>query len=334
MSIWIDRKFLLLLSPRLELFKRKSDNLYNFRCPYCNDSQKIRTKTRGYVYSSKNNYFFSCHNCSKNATLKTLIDFIDPYLAKEYTLENFQENNSSIKKVPEYISKPPKFDIVKKCTLDLPTIKSLKPNHPAKKYILNRQIPDNRLNDLYYAEDFKYFISTISEKIIPDTSPRIVIPFFSKNGTLKAVQGRAIDNSPIRYITVKIEADADKIFGADKIDISKPILVVEGPFDSLFLPNAVATADSNLSAAQVLFDKSKLILVPDNEPRNFEIVKNIERFINSGFKVCLFPRFVKGKDINEMILNGFTSDDINSIITNNSFSGLRAKLEFLTLRKI
>jgi hypothetical protein len=340
MSIWIDRKYLLLLSPKLELFKRKSDNLYNFRCPYCNDSQKIKTKTRGYVYSSKNNYFFTCHNCSKNTTLRSLIDLLDPFLAKEYSLENFQENSfhipiKSTESLYKDLQKINSNTIVKKCVLDLPTIKSLSKTHIAKEYLLNRKIPESKFDDLYYAEDFRAFVSSVSDKILPSTSARIVIPFISKNGTLKAIQGRAIDkNDPMRYITIKINEASDKLYGVDKIDISKPIFVLEGSFDSMFLQNSIATSDSNLSAAQQLYSKDKLILVSDNEPRNLAIVNNIEKFINAGFTVCLFPRFIKGKDINEMILNGLTSEELTDIIMTNSFIGLRAKLEFLHWRKL
>ena len=51
---YIDQKYLNLVSPMLPLFKKKGDNLWNFRCPYCGDSQKSRTKARGYVFRKKN----------------------------------------------------------------------------------------------------------------------------------------------------------------------------------------------------------------------------------------------------------------------------------------
>ena len=80
----VDIQYLLTLSPRLDRFKKKSNNLYNFRCPYCGDSQKKQSKARGFVYSMKNEYFFKCHNCSKGTTLGKLIEHIDPQLYREY----------------------------------------------------------------------------------------------------------------------------------------------------------------------------------------------------------------------------------------------------------
>ena len=336
MSIYIDRKYILLLSPKLEQFKQKNSNLFTFRCCYCGDSEKNKTKTRGYVYLKGDSYFYRCHNCEIGTTLKKLIGFLDPFLEKEYIMENFKESHSN-DNLKYY--KPPVFKKYKPPeiitpTLDLPTIKSLSDNHIAKQYILNRQIPSHALDLLYYAEDFKTFTESVSDKVLDRTSPRIVIPFFSTEGKLIAFQGRALTSDSMRYITVKIDRDVEKLFGMERINPELPILVCEGPLDSLFLQNAIATADSNLAAATKVYDKDKLILIPDNEPRNENIVQNIERFINSGFSVCLFPESNKEKDINEMILSGLTKDDISDMISKYTYTGLRVKIEFAKWRKI
>jgi len=69
---YIDTKFLNLLSSRLPKFKRKSADLFNFRCPHCGDSKKSSSKARGFVYLKKNNMFFKCHNCGVGQTLGNL----------------------------------------------------------------------------------------------------------------------------------------------------------------------------------------------------------------------------------------------------------------------
>ena len=69
MDTYIDIKYLSLISPQLQQFKKKSDFLWNFRCPYCGDSQKSRTKARGFVYRKKNALFYKCHNCALGTTL-------------------------------------------------------------------------------------------------------------------------------------------------------------------------------------------------------------------------------------------------------------------------
>lgn len=332
MSVWIDRKYLLLLSPKLEKFKQKNTNLYTFRCPYCGDSHKNKSKTRGFVYEKNSNYFFTCFNCDKGTTLRSLLNFLDPYLEQEYVMETFQEKFNPVQ---QPIIKPsvPKFTKTG-YNLNLPCVFDLPDNHVAKKYVLGRKIPEKALKSLYFSENFKEYVESISDKKLDQTGPRIIIPFFSKSGELIAFQGRAIDNYSMRYITVKLIKDQEKLFGLDKIDDSKPIMVTEGPFDSLFLPNAIATADSNLAAAAKLFSKDKLILIPDCEPRNKNIVQNIDKFIKNGFNVCLLPESFGAKDINDAIQNGLTIDELYSIISNNTYSGLRAEIEFLTWKKV
>jgi hypothetical protein len=128
--------------------------------------------------------------------------------------------------------------------------------------------------------------------------------------------------------------DNKKVFGLDRIDEEKPIYVVEGPIDSLFIDNAVATADSNLQSITEVLDKSKVVLIFDNEPRNKEIVKQIEKAIDEHYNVVIWPEFVDDKDINDMILSDFSLDEIEDIISKNTFVNLRAKMEFVNWKKV
>ena len=75
-------------------------------------------------------------------------------------------------------------------------------------------------------------------------------------------------------------------------------------------------------------------MVPDNEPRNFEVVKQIEKYINENFQVVIWPSDIKQKDINDMILSGKTERDIKDIIAQNTFSGLLARTKFIEWKKV
>ena len=336
MSLWIDKKYVLLLAPKFENFKQKNTNLFNVRCPYCGDSQKHKLKARGYIYTKSDKMFYVCHNCEVGTTLRNLIGFLDPFLEKEYVMENFKESNSDkiirTPKTPTF----KKFKIKEKVIpqIDLPTIASLPDDHIAKQYILNRKLPQYSLDILYYTEDFKSFTESVSDKQLDRTSPRIVIPFFSTEGKLIAFQGRALDSDSMRYITVKIDRDVEKLFGMERINPKLPILVCEGPLDSLFLQNAIATADSNLASASNFYDNEKLILIPDNEPRNKEICKKIDEAIEKHYNVVIWPEMIESKDINDMVLEGFSPDEIQDIISKNTFVNLRAKAEFINWKKI
>lgn len=336
MSYMIDRKYVFLVSAQLSMFKQKNDDTWSFKCPFCGDSKKSKTKTRGYFYRKKSGLSFKCHNCSLGCSFATFLSKINDSLFKDYRLERFKEEHNS-----PGLAKPT-FDEFKvprpqfKPSMGIPSIESLSQEHSAKKYILGRKIPKKFHSAIYYADDFlKFCDETFSghgKKLIKE-DPRIVIPFYSIEGDLLGVQGRALNNSKIRYITIKKSEDSGKAFGLNHLDLSKPIYVVEGPFDSMFLNNAVATMDSTLpSIKQILGDKD-YIFCYDNQPRNPQIVSMMNSTIELGDKIVIWPQS-EAKDINDMILSGMTIEELHSLIEENTYQGLRAKMKFISWRKI
>jgi len=337
MSVFIDRTFLLQVSPKLQRFSKKKDDLYNFRCPLCGDSQKNKLKSRGYIFRKKNDYFYMCHNCGVSTTFYNFLKQVDPKLLQEYQLERYKNGETGNNNYPkpefeEFKSEKPTF----KKTLELPTIDSLPEAHYAKNYVQQRRIPENFYSQLYYAEDFATFIQNlgIDKEGLYKNDKRLVIPFYDKEKNLVAVQGRSLGESKLRYITLKLDDDNNKFYGLDRIDQDKMICVVEGPIDSMFLDNAVATADANLESITKIFDKSKVVLVFDNEPRNKQIVEKINLAIENHFNVVIWPEFIDYKDINEMVLGGFSPDEIQDIIDKHTVVNLRAKMEFVNWKKV
>ena len=329
---YIDTKYLNIISPYLQQFKKKGDNLWNFRCPYCGDSQKSRTKARGFVFRKKNDLFFKCHNCGVGASLGNLVKTIDSKTYKDYIMERYKkgvETHSSPQ--PEFKFNAPVFR--KKGIFEgLKSIKSLPDDHPARQIVERRKLPLESLSDLYLCESFYKFTNTIIKGKFPSLGgdhPRLIIPFRGEDGEVFAYQGRAFGDEQPKYITIKIDADRDKIFGLDKVNKSKPILVVEGPLDSLFLDNCIAVAGADFSNME-----GDLTVIYDNEPRNKEINKQIEKTIDQGKSVCLWPDTMEYKDINDMVIGGYTKEEIQEIITNNTFSGVAAKLRFAEWRRV
>ena len=103
MNSYIDVKFVNLISTQLQQFKKKGDFLWNFRCPYCGDSQKSRTKARGFVYRKKNDLFYKCHNCGVGTTLSNLIKYIDSKIHKDYIFERYKKDLYRTRHSPIYI---------------------------------------------------------------------------------------------------------------------------------------------------------------------------------------------------------------------------------------
>ena len=149
------------------------------------------------------------------------------------------------------------------------------------------------------------------------------------------VSGRAINDSPLRYMTMRFRDDVPLIFNLNNVDKTKTIYVTEGPIDSLFLPNSIAVAGSDFKKIQDDI-KDNAILIYDNEPRNAEIIKKIEEVIDLGYKVCIWNdrRIEDCKDINDMIIKGLSESEIIEIINRNTVYGLSAKLQLMEYKKI
>ena len=334
MSLYIDKKFVSLVSTKLERFKQKSEYLWAFRCPICGDSHKNKAKTRGYFYRRKSDLFFTCHNCGTSLSIGNFLKTIDPSLYREYQLERYKSESTGNVAKPDFTiakTKP-----VFKKRVDLPTINSLPEDHIAKQYLLKRKIPRDRLDNIYYAASFKSFVLELLpdyEKTLYD-EPRIVFPFYDEAKNMLGFQGRAVGDSKVKYITVKLDDDNRKVFGLDRIDFSKRVYVVEGPIDSLFLQNSLATMDASLYNITLLIGNHDYVFIHDNEPRNPAIVKQMAKTISHGKNIFIWPQNVSAKDINDWIMTGATPSEIQSIIDTNTFNDLRAKLEFERWKKL
>jgi len=319
----VDSKFIGLLSPRLEKFKRVKSNLYNFRCPICGDSKRNKNKTRGYLYSVKANTNFKCHNCGTSMSFNNFLKELDPAVHKQYTLEKFKEGHTGrnfVTEEPKFNFQPPKF----KPSLNLPKASE---NADANDYLVRRKLNPYKF---YYADKFKSWTNSLKE-VFDDTSkdePRIIIPLFYQD-TLVGFQGRALGPSKIKYITVMLNDDAPKIYGLDELEKNKTVYVTEGPFDSTFIRNACAMCGADADIGN--WGISNPVWIYDNEPRNTEITARISRTIDKGDRVVIWPTTIKEKDINEMVLSGL---DVQSVIESNTYSGLEAKLKFTTWKKI
>ena len=336
---YIDTKYLNIIGPQLLQFKKKGDFLWNFRCPYCGDSHKSRTKARGFVYRKKNDLFYKCHNCGVGTTLGKLIEYVDSKIHKDYIMERYRSGVKTNNPEPEFKFNVPIFR--KRGVLkNLKSISDLSTEHPARKIVEKRLIPSEFLSDLYLCESFYKFTNTLVPNKFPSLDgdhPRLLIPFRNEKGEVFAYQGRSFGKEQPKYITIKLE-ERDKIFGLDRVTKDKPVLVVEGPLDSLFLDNCIAVAGASfrspLSIEGRLMQNGELTIIFDNEPRNKEICKQIERSLNQGQRVVIWPDNLKHKDNNDMIMAGYGKEQIQEIINDNIFSGAAAKLRFSEWKKI
>lgn len=336
MSLFVDLKYLKLISNRLPLFRQKNDKVYNCRCIICGDSSKKKSKARGYFYAIKNDLLYRCFNCDASMQFGSFLKQLDPMMYSQYVLERYTEGLPSNKPhqniEDRFKMAEPIFE--EKTLLDklLDRLDKLPEENEAVQFCKSRKIPESELKNLYFIDDVRK-IEQLSEKYknkVLTNEPRLVIPFTDSDGKLIGVTCRALRNESLRYLTLKITDNVPLVFRRN-IDTKKDIYVVEGPIDSLFLPNSIAVAGTNFTKLDFLnYDKSKLVVIIDNQPRNKEVCKIIEKIINDNYRVVIWPQTLIEKDINDMVLAG--KNPIN-IIKKHIFAGLEAKAKFIAWKR-
>jgi hypothetical protein len=236
---------------------------------------------------------------------------------------------------------PPKFGKVRKQKVfdHAEWVDKLPEGHFCLSYVKNRKLPKSSYDKLLFTSDYKRFVDALipnhGKQLISDA--RLIIPFYNKDNELIAVSGRALETSDktLRYITIRTnDSESKLIYGLDRIILSQKVLLVEGPIDSLFLNNCLASGDANLEIASKNVPAKDIVLVYDNERRNREIVNMMQKAIKNVYQVVIWPDSIEGKDINEMIVSGLSPDEIHEIISNNTFSGIQAQLKFNMWKKI
>ena len=224
MPIFLDKKYINTVSPQLERFSWKKDDLANCRCHICGDSQKNKTKCRGFFYQKNNSFFYKCHNCGFGSNIYNFLKEVSPSLCKEYSVEQFKEKNitktGEKKDLFQFKDSKPTFKKKDKVLDKLQCLKDLPKDHPAVQFADMRQIPRQHFNLLYFTDDFGKFVrNSLDSNVFIGRENRIVIPFFNSHGDVVAAQGRAINfkdeenaRQTAKYITIKADKSIDRLW--------------------------------------------------------------------------------------------------------------------------
>lgn len=307
--------------------------LFNFRCPYCGDSQTKQTKARGYLYKNKRGLLsYTCHNCGESHSFNSFLKHVSPFNYNEYVLEKFRDGGEDKEEAaPEEHGESPNLGF-KPNDWGLLPVGALSKLHSARRYLLNRQVPN--LNSFFYTESFQTTIDRMGlDYRVPD-DPRVIL--FDRdhfgNPTFMVARSVITRDPSLRYVELKIDPNHPKMFGLASIDKSKPVIVVEGAIDSLFLNNCIASLDANLTKYRSLgLELGSPTLVWDNEPRSYNTVAQMTKAIKEGEKVCIFPEDMLHKDINDMVKGGV---DVASLIESRTFHGVQAMLEMNKWKRV
>jgi hypothetical protein len=264
-----------------------------------------------------------------------LIERIDPSLSKEYRLEVFREENGGSTR-PTYLIPKPEFKKSgdeRLTDLGLIPISNLESTHRAVKYLEGRKIPHERFDDLYYVKNMKVceaLNSSYKDRLIEDE--RIIIPFRNMEGKLTGVTGRAMGNSKLRYMTVRINNEP-LVYGLDRVDFTKTVYVTEGQFDAMVIPNGIAPGGTDMGRALSYIPEDKAVLVFDNQPRNKQVVEQMQKAITRKIPMVIWPSTWKYKDINESVVDGVDPSEVVTLLNTCTHQGLALNLALRDWKK-
>ena len=349
----LDHKYCGILSTRLEQYQIKQTNPYqaNFRCYVCGDSEKKKSKKRGWLLDTDKGGWYYCHNCGHSSHIERFLKEHFPAVYNDYVADKLLEKISGDKlltsskklvepekpldkltlKRPEYLKNVSPLQQIRK-------VSSLPPNHPVKRWVTKRMIPSNKHHRLYFAPKFNKWSNTI----IPDgldqrrDEARLVTPFIDQYGKLFGYSGRSfLPTSPLRYITMMINNTSPKIYGLDVVDFNRTYYVLEGQIDSLFVDNAIAMVGSSVSISG-LEQPNNAVFVFDNEPRNKQIVAKMLRLAKKGYNVVVWPSYVRsGVDVNDLIVEDQKSmAEIETMLKIGTCKGLEAEIRINEWKRI
>ena len=347
MSLWLDEKYLRLLSPSLDHFVQKHPHVFNFRCPLCGDSEQNARKARGYCFNKSTTLIYKCHNCGIALPFSALLKRSSRRLFDEYMLEKLKETPQSKTDEETFadtfanavvgatllVAPGPGSSVV---PLSDPSTRTPGPLNSVYEYVRKRQVPECEMGRLWATiHAHTYLLPLVGDDKaakVKDGEPYLVLPLTQTMGQFGwyGAQFRLLSRK--EYITYKwSENETLKVFGLDRWVPAELTYMVEGPLDSLFLPNALAACSSDLMGVthimedrQVMDPRDPRVFVWDNEPRNKEVTRLMRQAISMRERIVIWPREYP-KDINDMALQGI---DVVAAVQKHTYQGLRAELEY------
>ena len=253
---------------KLVPYPKTSPKRLNFACPYCGDSEKVRTKKRGNLYL--NTLIYRCFNCGHESNFTKLCndynERIDPedklkiysYIdsksftkGDDYQLENLNKL-LSLEKWVKFMNEQPESWLVE--------IKPIEKNSHAYQYLTMDRLIFNHEN-IYQGiyQKFKegkrifytrviIFLNRCGDKLLgiqlrnleKDKSKRFFkIVDFSELYNYMNPENPLDDIESIPYNKLS------HFFNIMNVDFNKPVSIFEGYLDSIFCPNSIGMVGAN-----------------------------------------------------------------------------------------
>ena len=314
----------------------KYNKTYNGCCPICREGNSWGKKKRFYYIPNKELAF--CHNCGySKKSLGFIMDVTNKPLhfivneIKEFDTEVVIENKKELLSEKKIIDKSLPVDCIN--LSDISQIQYYKDNAAVKEAL---KIIDERKLDKGINKPKTFYISLND----PVHKNRLILPFYNEIGEIIFYQSRGLLRKDLfskpKYLS-KVNAERS-LYGVQNIDpLLEHIFIFEGPIDSYFCKNGLATCgiteNSNRMFTSLQKDQlNKLnlyekIYVLDNQWLDKAALNKSIILSQNNEKVFIWPKELKKyKDFNEICVK-LNRDIIKpEFILKNTYSGLKAKI--------
>ena len=241
----------------------KYDGQITYCCPTCSYDIKGLDKPDG-KYNLEVNYklgVYKCWVCSEtHDTHGTLYKLIKTYGSKKHLnlyLSIIPSEETEYKKTYEDVKLPAEYIKFTEATAGMRLLPQFR---QGLNYIRSRNITDEMIN--------RYNIGICLSGVYEN---RIIIPSYDKNHKINYFIGRSfLSKTKMKYLNPEAKKEII-VFNEFLINWNKDIYIVEGVFDSIFLPNSIPLLGKVMS--DMLFNliynnaKKRIIIILDPDAR-------------------------------------------------------------------
>jgi DNA primase len=248
----------------------------SFDCPIC--SHEIKGLDHGDGKGNLEvNYKYGVYKCwvcaethgTHGSVFKLIKKFGNPRQLKKYLLLKPEDDEDISKRTYKPVKLPKEFVSFKNASFGM----KLTPGYKqAYNYIKNRNITDLMLQI--------YNIGFCATGLYEN---RIIIPSYDENNRLNYFIARSyLMKTKFKYKNPEAQKELI-IFNEYLIDWTKPIYIVEGAFDSIFIPNAIPMLGKFMSEHlfMTLYEKAKKIIIV-LDPDAWEDQQRLYHRLNCG----------------------------------------------------
>jgi len=326
---------------------KESINDISAKCIICGDSENDTRQKRLHLYrkSSYTNDKVHCFNCSFSGNMYMFLKECNSNLYEQYKKENRENNFHSIKEKRNHDqlkdAEQPNISFLykqkeKEKEKEIKTFEFPKEFIPAedreksKNYLLGRKL---KTDDIFFSEkNIK-----IGDKYIPVQNSIIIPLWYNKEKWLVyGFQARSIEGKKF-YSYIPEENTGYKVWfgGGFPIKKEETCIVTESIFDSMSTGFKRKNVCAILGASENSFLKEmfkNVIYCLDNQRKDRTSLQKSKELLEKGEMIFIWPKEIEEKDFNAMIMNGYTEEEINKIIKNNIFIGMKGILKLKLIK--